>query len=84
MMASIVGIPNFVHFDETGRALNPLNLTSVSFTVQAVVTVYVLLNCIFLKARDQMGNDPFLVTATALEPGTRFATLNSFLQDSAI
>ena len=36
-MAYIVGVPNFVHFDSTGRKVNPINLSSISLVIQVAV-----------------------------------------------
>src|SRR5271156_2234111 len=50
-LAYIVGIPNFVHFDETGRITNPINLTSISLVVQVIVTGYLLVVMLLLERR---------------------------------
>lgn len=41
-LAYLVGIPNFVHFDVTGRVGNALNLTSISTIVLACIAGYLL------------------------------------------
>ena len=50
-MAYIVGIPNFVHFDVTGRKLNPINLSSISLVFQVAITGYVLVVMLLLERR---------------------------------
>jgi O-antigen ligase len=50
-MAYIVGIPNFVHFDQTGRVSNPINLSSISLVVHTVLTGYVLVVMLLLDRR---------------------------------
>lgn len=50
-MAYIVGIPNFVRFDVTGRKLNPVNLTSIALVAQAVITGYLLVVMLLLDRR---------------------------------
>jgi O-Antigen ligase len=50
-MAYIVGIPNFVHFDETGRTPNPINPSSIALVVHAVITGYVLVVMLLLDRR---------------------------------
>jgi hypothetical protein len=86
-MAYIVGIPNFVHFDDTGRMLNPINLTSISAVVQAVITGYVLVVLLLLdrrpivarKIRIDLGLWAALLLvfllATVLEPASRLTPL---------
>jgi O-antigen ligase len=82
-MAYIVGIPNFVHFDQTGRVLNPINLTSISTVAQAVVTGYLLV-VMFLLERQPLAVRKIrfdlglwiallleLILATAFEPASR-------------
>ena len=41
-LAFIVGVPNFVHFDQTGRTSNQLNLTSICNILLSLVVGYVL------------------------------------------
>jgi hypothetical protein len=48
-LAYLVGVPNFVHFDQTGRVSNPINLTSISVVLQAVITAYVLVAILLLE-----------------------------------
>ena len=55
-MAYIVGIPNFVHFDQTGRVLNPINLTSISTVAQAVITGYLLVVMFLLERQPLAGS----------------------------
>jgi O-antigen ligase len=50
-MAYLVGIPNFVHFDQTGRTSNPINLTSISLVAQAFITGYLLVVLLLLERR---------------------------------
>lgn len=50
-MAYIVGIPNFVHFDVTGRTANPINLTSISVVIQTTITAYLLVVILLLEGR---------------------------------
>src|SRR5271154_614675 len=50
-MAYIVGIPNFVHFDVTGRVTNPINLTSISLVVEVLITAYLLAVMLMLERR---------------------------------
>jgi O-antigen ligase len=50
-MAYIVGIPNFVHFDDTGRTANPINLNSISVVIQAAITTYLLVVMLLLEKR---------------------------------
>jgi O-Antigen ligase len=82
-MAYIVGIPNFVHFDETGRTANPINLTSISVVIQAVITAYLLVAMLLLERRPievrKIRVDSGLwialllelILATVLEPASR-------------
>jgi hypothetical protein len=82
-MAYIVGIPNFVHFDQTGRVLNPINLTSICTVAQAVITGYLLV-VMFLLERQPLEVRKIhydlglwiallleLILATAFEPTSR-------------
>src|ERR1700722_2142849 len=50
-MAYFVGIPNFVHFDVTGRRLNPINLSSISLVIQVAVTTYLLVVMLLFEGR---------------------------------
>src|SRR6185369_11493903 len=50
-MAYIVGLPNFVHFDQTGRTANSINISSISLVVHAVITGYVLVMMLLLDRR---------------------------------
>src|ERR1700733_882604 len=82
-LAYIVGFPNFVHFDQTGRVLNPINLTSVSLVVHAVITGYVLVVLLLLERRPIVARKVHfdsglwialllqLILAYALEPTSR-------------
>ena len=82
-LAYIVGFPNFVQFDQTGRVLNPINLTSVSLVVHAVITGYVLVVLLLLERRPIVARKVHfdsglwiallleLILATALEPTSR-------------
>jgi O-antigen ligase len=88
-LAYLVGIPNFVHFDQTGRTRDPINLTSISLVVQTVITGYVLVVTLLL------GRQPIevrkiridsalwiallleLTLATALEPASRLTPLTT-------
>src|ERR1039458_250075 len=82
-MAYIVGIPNFVHFDVTGRSFNPINLSSISSVVQAAITGYVLVVMLLLERRPievrKIRIDSglwialllVLILATAFEPTSR-------------
>lgn len=72
-MAYTVGIPNFVHFDVTGRMLNPINLTSISLVVQAVITGYVLVVLLLLDRR------PIIVRKIRIDVGIWMALLLVFL-----
>jgi O-antigen ligase len=45
----IVGVPNFVHFDSTGRTRNPLNLTSISSVIITAVVSYLLIAILLLS-----------------------------------
>jgi hypothetical protein len=46
--AYIVGIPNFVHFDSTGRTANPINITSISIVILTGVAGYLLITMLLL------------------------------------
>jgi O-antigen ligase len=48
-LAYLVGMPNFVHFDNTGRTSNPINATSIIFIIQAVFTGYMLVVVLLLE-----------------------------------
>jgi O-Antigen ligase len=50
-LAYVVGIPNFVHFDPTGRTPDPINLTSVMSIIQTFVSGYLLFVCLLLERR---------------------------------
>jgi O-antigen ligase len=51
----IVGIPNFVHFDSSGRTSNPINLTSISIVIMSVAAGYLLIAMLLL------GRQPLVV-----------------------
>jgi hypothetical protein len=82
-LAYIVGIPNFVHFDQTGRVLNPINLTSISLVVQTLITGYLLVVLLMLDRRPMEARKIrfdsglwialllVLTLATVLEPASR-------------
>jgi len=46
--AYIVGVPNFVHFDTTGRTANPINVTSISIVILTAVAGYLLITMLLL------------------------------------
>lgn len=46
--AYIVGIPNFVHFDSTGRTANPINITSIGIVILTAVAGYLLITMLLL------------------------------------
>jgi O-antigen ligase len=48
-LAYIVGLPNFVHFDPTGRTADPINLTSILNVIETFVTGYLLVVCLLLE-----------------------------------
>ena len=50
----VVGVPNFVHFDSTGRTRNPLNLTSISSIVITAVVCYLLIGILMLSRQPLM------------------------------
>ncbi len=50
-MAYVVGLPNFVHFDQTGRTTNQINASSISLVIQVVITGYVLVMMLLLDWR---------------------------------
>lgn len=50
----ILGVPNFVHFDSTGRTRNPLNLTSISSVLITVVVCYLLIAILMLSRQSLM------------------------------
>jgi len=50
----LVGVPNFVHFDTTGRTGNALNLTSISTIVLACIAGYVLTLVLLFDSRPLM------------------------------
>jgi O-antigen ligase len=50
-IAYVVGIPNFVHFDSSGRTADPVNVTSVALIVETAVTAYLLAVCLLLERR---------------------------------
>jgi len=82
-LAYIVGIPNFVRFDQTGRVLNPINLTSISLVVQTLITGYLLVVLLMLDRRPMEARKIrfdsglwialllVLTLATVLEPASR-------------
>jgi hypothetical protein len=88
-LAYIVGIPNFVHFDQTGRTSNPINLTSISLVVQAVITGYALVVMLLLDRRPievrKIHIDSLLwialllelILATIFEPTSRLTSTTS-------
>ncbi|WP_213803448.1 O-antigen ligase family protein [Granulicella sp. dw_53] len=50
-LAYIVSMPNFIHFDMTGRISNPFNFTSIAMTVQTLVSGYLLVVMLLLERR---------------------------------
>ena len=48
-LAMLVGIPNFVHFDSSGRTANTFNATSLSYIFQAAATGYLFVLVILLE-----------------------------------
>lgn len=52
--AYLVGVPNFVHFDVTGRVGNALNLTSISTIVLACIAGYLLIMFLIFDRRPLM------------------------------
>lgn len=52
--AYLVGVPNFVHFDVTGRVGNALNLTSISTIVLACIAGYMLTMFLIFDRRPLM------------------------------
>lgn len=46
--AYIFGVPNFVHFDSTGRTANPINVTSISIVILTAVAGYLLITMLLL------------------------------------
>ena len=93
-MSYVVGFPNFVHFDGTGRTLNSINLTSISLIIQVAITGYLMLVTLSLDRRSvQVRKIRFdsrlwialllvLTLATVLEPASRLTpptTMNLFL-----
>jgi len=50
-LAYIVGIPNFVHFDSTGRIHHPVNFTSVAIVILGLLTGYLLIVMLLLDRR---------------------------------
>ena len=47
----IVGVPNFVHFDATGRVHQPINFTSIAVVTLALITGYLLVVMLLLDRR---------------------------------
>jgi len=47
----VVGVPNFIHFDTTGRTAEPVNLTSILTIVQTFCTGYLLIVISLLDRR---------------------------------
>jgi O-antigen ligase len=47
----LVGIPNFVHFDPTGRTRNPINVSSISVVILGALTTYVFIIMVLLDRR---------------------------------
>jgi O-antigen ligase len=52
--AYIVGVPNFVHFDSTGRTANPINITSISVVILTAVAGYLLIAMLLLGRQGLM------------------------------
>ena len=50
-LAYVVGIPNFVHFDPTGRTAEPINFTSIMTIIQTVMTGYLFVVLLLLDRR---------------------------------
>lgn len=90
----LVGLPNFVHFDSTGRTANALNLTSMGNIVLSVVAGYMLVLLVLLDRRPLIVRRLQIFTwlwivllidllfATAFEPRSRIApatTMGSLL-----
>jgi O-Antigen ligase len=50
-LAYIVGLPNFIHFDVTGRTSNALNFTSISSIIESVIIGYLLVALLLLERR---------------------------------
>lgn len=49
MLIYLVGVPNFVHFDETGRRLNPINQYSITLILQFISVAYLLVVILLLE-----------------------------------
>ena len=47
----IVGVPNFVHFDSTGRVHQPINFTSIAVVILSLMTGYLLVVMLLLERR---------------------------------
>ena len=92
--AYLVGVPNFVHFDVTGRSGNALNLTSISTIALACITGYLLTMFLIFDRRPLMVRKVDiklwvwvllfieLLIGVALHPATRLApssTIGSLL-----
>src|SRR6185369_2873312 len=72
-MAYIVGIPNFVHFDQTGRTPNAVNASSIILVVHAATTGYVLVVMLLLDRR------PIEVRKIRFDAGLWIALLAVFI-----
>jgi len=84
--AYLVGVPNFVHFDVTGRVGNALNLTSISTIVLACVAGYLLTMFLIFDRRPLMARKvdiklwlwvlllAELLIGIALHPATRLTS----------
>jgi len=72
-MAYIVGIPNFVHFDQTGRTPNAVNASSIILVVHAAITGYVLVVMLLLDRR------PIEVRKIRFDAGLWIALLAVFI-----
>jgi O-antigen ligase len=84
--AYLVGVPNFVHFDVTGRVGNALNLTSISTIVLACIAGYLLTMFLIFDRRPLMARKVDvklwlwvlllieLLIGVALHPATRLTS----------
>lgn len=87
--AYLVGVPNFVHFDWTGRIGNALNLTSISTIALTCIAGYLLTMFLIFDRRPLMVRKVDiklwvwvlllveLLIGVALQPATRFAPVSA-------
>lgn len=78
-VAYIVGLPNFLHFDPSGRASESFNFTSIMGVVQSLLTGYILVLLLLLDRRRRAALKPAVPLWIWLVLGGQFL-LSSLLQ----